>query len=349
MTKEGNELEATVIDTGNVADLLMGDHFDEKGELKEGHTLGDSSTPEPDIETVAETEAEVKDTEAKVEAVAEEILESEDPVVIAKDGKNTIPYSELEKTRESERAALNKIDELESQLSTTNKILEDLQAAKDLDEEAGGTDAVDELLADLEEEHPELVDGVKKLVDLSTAGMTKQVKDLETTIANLKDELDPIQKSAERSDMELHFKIIREAHEDFDTIADSEELASFVERQPSYVKDLYESVLEKGTAAQVNELLDTFKDSTGYGKVDEPRPEKEEVKSDGKEAEEKAKKAVETAKKDTAPSSLSDVPVGSQAVVDEAEAMLSMGSLKLMQKFDGKSPDEIEKLVSKVI
>lgn len=62
----------------------------------------------------------------------------------------------------------------------------------------------------------------------------------------------------------------------------------------------------------------------------------------------KAAQAIANAKS-SPPKSLSDIPAGTSAHHDEAGALMQMGGSDLMAKFAGKSPEQIEALMAKVI
>lgn len=325
----------------------------------------DSSTSEPEVKAddVKDADADVTDdavdekvaADAKDDSDADADADSDEQFVETKDGKHRIPYSVLEEARNGEKEALKRVGELEAKLKDQVDLEESVAAAQEADEQAGTTDAVDELLADLEESNPEIVEGVKALLAKDRSASQKSIDDLRTELDKLKEAFEPVKETSEIQNRKSHFTQIEEAHSDFDAImaTDAEgPLHDFLESQPSFTKALYNDILDakngQGTAEQVIELLTTFKDATGYGKPEdsvEPEPAKPKG-SDGKEAAEKAK-AEASAKKAT-PKSLSDVPAGSTPVVDEAEAILTEANpLNLMDKLANKTPEQVEALLAK--
>lgn len=73
--------------------------------------------------------------------------------------------------------------------------------------------------------------------------------------------LAPIVEEIQRSKVEAHFNAIRQVHSDFDDIR--ENVAEWVNEQPEFLRPAFEQVLQKGSAQQVNELIATYKQSTG--------------------------------------------------------------------------------------
>ena len=47
--------------------------------------------------------------------------------------------------------------------------------------------------------------------------------------------------------------------------------------------------------------------------------------------------------------SMSEIPAGANVVSDEVNAMMEMSSVGLMSKFDGKTPEQIMALMSRVL
>ena len=86
------------------------------------------------------------------------------------------------------------------------------------------------------------------------------------------------------------------------------------------------------------EALDAFKSATGKLAA---RPAKVSTAAAAQAAIAKAQSA--------APMSLSDIPAGSSAHVDEAAAMLDKSDAGMMNAFDGKTPEQINALMNKIL
>jgi hypothetical protein len=297
--------------------------------VTQGFVEGDTKVEDPAQaeDNPAEEEAAAPDAAAK-EEVKDEV--KDEPVVLTADGKHTIPFSELKSARDD-------ADRLRQQVADQQKLLDSLQAAKDADAETGGTQAQDDVMASLKENFPELADALGPIMQsMIDAGVNQRVSALE---AKFKAELAPLQKSAEETAVEAHMNSIRAAHPDFETILEGDALNKWVETQPSIVRGAYQAVLDKGTAPQVIELFTAYKTAT------QAKPEPEQVQVDPKAA---AKEAVDKAKP-RAPVSLSDVPAGSQAHHDEAEAILEMNPVNMMEKFNGKTQAQTLELLNRII
>jgi hypothetical protein len=297
--------------------------------VTQGFVEGDTKVEDPAQaeDKPAEEEAAAPDAAAK-EEVKDEV--KDEPVVLTADGKHTIPFSELKSARDD-------ADRLRQQVADQQKLLDSLQAAKDADAETGGTQAQDDVMASLKENFPELADALGPIMQsMIDAGVNQRVSALE---AKFKAELAPLQKSAEETAVEAHMNSIRAAHPDFETILEGDALNKWVETQPSIVRGAYQAVLDKGTAPQVIELFTAYKTAT------QAKPEPEQVQVDPKAA---AKEAVDKAKP-RAPVSLSDVPAGSQAHHDEAEAILEMNPVNMMEKFNGKTQAQTLELLNRII
>ena len=236
---------------------------------------------------------------------AREAIDS--PVVQAKDGKNIIPYSELEATRE-------KVTRLEQMAQEQAALISDLRAAKELDAETGGTEAQDAVVAEYEGEYPELMDDIKPFLEKMVAGlMDARVKGLEDKV------LQPIRDNEERAIID---------------IGASPEFSAWMNSQPCFARAKYEEVAASGTAGEVVELLDAYRKDMPMAKT---------ASTDiNRLAEEKIAKI-----KSPVPSSLSDMPGATAAHHDETEAMMDMSSLSLVEKFNHMTPDKIEEVLSR--
>lgn len=147
----------------------------------------------------------------------------------------------------------------------------------------------------------------------------------------------PAQKLVVENDLAAHFDAIRSAHSDFEDVFQSGKLHEWVNKQPSFVRDQYTAVMDRGNAAQAIELLSAYKDTNGLSAA--------AIESS---ATDKAKDII-AAVKPKVPGSLSDIPSGTIGSHDETSAILNMSSRDLEAKFANKSPEEIMKLMSKIV
>lgn len=158
--------------------------------------------------------------------------------------------------------------------------------------------------------------------------------------AALAQALGPIQQKQEADAVTSHLSAIYKAHPDADSIAESKELADWIAAQPSFARAGYQAVLQQGTTAEVIEFFDTFKQATGKA-AQQNTPEQSDVSAAAKAALAKAKAQV--------PTSLSEIPAGSKAHHDEAEALMEMSDSNALNSFMGKSPEQIRALLERAL
>lgn len=260
-------------------------------------------------------------------------------VVLAKDGVHTIPYEKLAEAREGEKhwkaqaeAAAAELAALKAQAQQrayageapthTDAAVATAQAAI-----AQGVDPA--IFGDFSEEA--LAQGIQRLVDMRVQ---------EQVSAALNKALAPIQQKQQIDAVQSHMSAIYAAHPDADSIAESKELADWIAAQPSFARAGYQAVLQQGTTAEVIEFFDTFKQATGKA-AQQNTPEQSDVSAAAKAALAKAKAQV--------PTSLSEIPAGSKAHHDEAEALMEMSDSNALNSFMGKSPEQIRALLERAL
>jgi len=285
---------------------------------------GDTAIEEP---PALDPEPEVKE---------EEELKEEKPVILAKDGVHTIEYEKLVEAREEAKLFKQEAESLKAALAEREALLENLKTAKAQDEETGTTEAMDALAASVEEDFPELL-------ELMKFENSRTIKSLQNEMAELKKQiaadLAPVVKNSNDQYVEKHFSQIRDAHKDFDAIMESPEITAWVDSHPAPVKAAYQAIIDSGTAKDVIDMVSAFKAT-------------QKPATAGDTAEQIAKKAAaaeEKAKGKTAPKSLSDIPAGTAAHHDEADAMRSLSPKAMMEKFANKSSSEIMTMLDRII
>ena len=152
--------------------------------------------------------------------------------------------------------------------------------------------------------------------------------------------LEPIQRQQQTEATNAHYSAIYDKHPDADSIAESKELADWIESQPSFVQSGYRGVLESGTTSEVIELFDRFKaainraDSNGAGE-----PSNADLKA-------RAKAAVSAAPF-APPTSLSDIPEADHLVLRAKKAMVSMTGFEMLEQMASMSPQQIESFMNR--
>lgn len=295
------------------------------GELTDAQTMQMLTLPEGDSTTPVQSDVpDTAATEVKPETPVEVVdAPKPEPVILAKDGIHTIPFEKLAEARESERLARQMAAELQAQLDA----LKSAPAAK-----VETPEPVDhgDVFGDFSEEA--IAKGVEKLVASKTAALTA---DLEARLAAV---LAPLQEKQAESAIDEHFSTINKAHPDVESVVPSQEFNNWIDKQPSVVRGALKHAIEQGTAPEVIEVLDAYKATLGKTVA---APTKVDVAAAAQAAIAKAQSAP--------PMSLSEIPAGANVMSDEVNAMMEMSSVGLMSKFDGKSPEQIMALMSRVL
>jgi len=335
--------------------LLTDEQMAQMLDLPEGDTghKPESEVPDPastTTEAAAGVETSAKDGEQAGQTQDNQDGEGDDKtpkVILAKDGVHTIPYDKLVQARQGEQNWKTKAEATEAALQAAQAQLAELQAQAQARADAGAAptktdNAVAQATAAIEQGVDPAIFG-----DFSEEAMVKGIQKLvqmgvEQALAPIRGELsktvEPLKKQAELTETQAHYKTIYDAHPDADSLVESKELADWIGKQPSFVRDGYARVLTEGSAQQVVELFTAFKDATG----------KATATPEASGAAAAAKAAIANAKQ-PAPISLSEIPAGSMAHHDEASAMLDMSSANLLTKFDGKSPEQIAEMLNRVL
>jgi hypothetical protein len=258
------------------------------------------------------------------------------PVVLAKDGVHTIPYETLVEARDGEKHWKAQAEAAQQQLAALQAQADQRAAAGQAPTTADAAVAqaaaaieagVDpDLFGDFSEEA--IAKGVQKLVDARFAAMEAKFAEV----------VKPLQAKAQVTEAEKHFQAIYQAHPDADSLAESAELKAWINTQPSFVRHGFEAVLSQGTTTQVIELLDAFKAANGRTQTPPAAQNAAE-----------AAKAVIAKAQTPVPASLSDIPGSAAGPADELEAMRQMSATDLMGKLEGKTPDQIEALMARLL
>jgi len=303
------------------------DHQDADGNLTDAQmaqmlTLdqqGDTGTPLPETD-VPDIEAAPEEAQSPPETLPAEAEQPQpEPVVLAKDGVHTIPFEKLEEARQQaqhwSRIAAEKDAEIARLTAAATPATQPVTEvpAEPTGEAVTFGDYSDEAMAK----------GVKAV---ASAEVAKAVAALSEKFEQV---LAPIKEQEQTTALEAHFKALTDANPDHNQIVSGQPLQDWIEKQPSFVRDQYKTVFERGTAAQVIELVSTFKSQSGIG---QPAPAANPAAS----AAQKAKDVIAAAK-GARVTSLSDIPAGSAAHHDEADAIREMTNGGLMAKFGSMS------------
>lgn len=298
-----------------------------------GNTDQTSAMAEAGADAAAQESA--KPTEAE--------LNAENAVILAKDGKHTISYDKLLEAREGEKNARALLAEQSQELATLRAqaqqradaglaptAKDNLSAAAEAAIEQG---ADKDLFGDFSEEA--LAKGIQTLVSRQVAEQV--AAQVSTQVAQ---KLAPIEQKHAQDATSAHTNAIYEKHPDADSVYESQEFANWVNSQPSYARAAIAGVLDPktgGTAEQVVEIFDRFKQETGA-------PQAPAANTSVKAA---AKAAVASAQA-APPASLSDIPGGRAGAHSRAEAMAGMDGVALIDSMDNMSAEQIEQYLNSI-
>ena len=279
-------------------------------------------------------------TESKDSQVADEQLNADNAVIMAKDGKHTIPFEKLQQAREAERLALEKVQLAEQQAQAAIAELEKLrnqqsqsntaaQQAKidnqiDIAQQAIDNGVDPSIFGDFDEEG--LAGGIQTLVQQQVA---QQVE------ARLKQALEPIAQKQQIDETQQHYAAILQAHPDIESVAESQEFASWRASQPSYAQQAINGVLSQGTTDQVIELFNQFK-----GNAQTAAPTSADIKQAAKAKLDNAQSAI--------PASLSDI-AGGQAHTSPDEQLANLDGVDMLAAMEKMSPEQIERILNKTL
>jgi galactose-1-phosphate uridylyltransferase len=101
----------------------------------------------------------------------------------------------------------------------------------------------------------------------------KSIKDIEPKIQKI----EAIEKVVEKNQDEAHYEEIGKTHKDWKTIRDSGNLTKWIEAQPKIVRTSFERVVKQGTADEVVEMFDLYKESNGIKEESKPVEKREQI------------------------------------------------------------------------
>lgn len=309
------------------------------GESLEGETDANTDTEGEAGESQAtEGEGETAEESSATPAAAtpeEGKKEEAEPVVLAKDGKNTIPFSVLEAERERAR-------QLEQELAALKQAPAGSQEAGQKSAEEGAQATATEQISALVTERDEAL----------YSGDTDRAHEISMKIIGIQN---TIAASSALEQLRAENSARKEQETQEQAMATATERANaLVEKYPFLNPEAptANQVAIDGVVAERNRLV-----AAGMPLADAivqavakvaPLFEQKTTTTPPADATAKAAEAIAKAKAQV-PTSLSQVPAGSAAHHDEGEAIRNKSGLSLMQTFEGKSSDEILKLMSRVI
>lgn len=161
----------------------------------------------------------------------------------------------------------------------------------------------------------DLAKGFYELSRRSSEQMRAEVK--AELMQELRAEIAPLLQRQQQDAASAHMNAILQVHPDLSSVLESTEFAGWVGKQPSYVQAAMSAVLDKGSSAQVVELLDSYKAAT---------TQQSQKTSQATTPQAAAQKVLEQLKPPV-PSSPSDIPGGRSGAGTLAERLQSMSEV----------------------
>lgn len=284
-----------------------------------------SSVPDADI--ADQPSADTAPAAAADETAAAAADDEKAQVILARDGVHTIPFEKLQQARQGEQHYRELAEQMQTELQALKQAQQTQPAAAQAADPATADTA--ELFGDFSEAGMKA--GIEKLVAQKTALMQVQFDEKLAAFSK------PFVEQQAKTLADSHFSAIEKAHPDVDALVQSREMAAWIASKPAFLQGGYQSVIDGGTSAEVIELLDNYKSET------QPRT----TASTSNAAQAAAQSAIAKAKF-APPTSLSEIPAGSAAHHDEAEAILGMSDSALMLKFESMTAAQRNTLLSRI-
>ena len=298
------------------AAALAAGEGDTSAELENGGT--------PDATTVTYEAATGEDAGTTTEAG-----DPANTVVMARDGKHTIPYETLVKHREGEQ-------HWKAQAEAAQQQLAELQAQAQARADAGTAPTTTDNMVATAEAAIEAGADVGIFGDFSEEALAKGIATLvaQQVQARVNAALEPLTTKQAKDAAAAHYDAIYSKHPDADSIAQSAEFVAWVNAQPSAVRNAYWGLFDPhtgGTAQEIVEVFDAFK------AVSTPNPNTPAA-ADPKAA---ASAAVAAARA-TPPASLSSIPGARVEGASELDRAADMSGPDMLEATKNMSPAQIE-------
>ena len=250
-------------------------------------------------------------------------------VVMARDGKHTIPYETLVKHREGEQ-------HWKAQAEAAQQQLADLQAQAQARADAGTTPTKTDNMVATAEAAIEAGADVGIFGDFSEEALAKGIATLveQQVQARVSAALEPLATKQAKDAAAAHYDAIYSKHPDADSIAQSTEFAAWVNTQPSAVRNAYWGLFDAktgGTAEEIVEVFDAFK---AVNTSNPNNPAAANYKT--------AASAAVAAAKATPPASLSSIPGARVEGASELDRAADMSGPDMLEATKNMSPAQIE-------
>lgn len=207
---------------------------------------------------VAEAEAtETEDVEEPVEDVVDELVEDDEP-------------EEPEPAPEQNTLTLDQVkDMLDAQRRELEEKFKQPEPVQDKDvEDTSEADELDAKVAKFREDWPETVEGVSAMI---AQQMAEFKQTLAQELATIRNEFAPTVQSVQQSAQQTEMDMILTAHPDARDIA--ADLDTWIGSQVPMLRTAYANALSEGSAEDVIEVLNIYKQATGAAKPTRQKPQ----------------------------------------------------------------------------
>lgn len=249
-------------------------------QMLEAAIEGTLSLDEGEVQTEQPADEQVeKETEQEQEQAATQADVLEGAPIASKSGTYSIPYEELVKARERAKAAESQLEQLKTQMeeltAKQQQNLEQAQADAQSRAEAGEQATAADQNLDAAQSAIEAGVDVEIFGDFSEEAIAKGVATLQARAmeamraelrAELEKEIAPFRQSKAKEAADAHYAAIYAKHPDADELIQSTEFADWQKTLPAFMREGVERAMSTGTADQINEVFDTFKQA-GQPKV----------------------------------------------------------------------------------
>lgn len=279
------------------------------------------------------------DANLAANAPSEDELNATNAVVLAKDGKHTIPFERLTDARQQVASTKALLDAANAELAIMREHAAQRAANGDAPTLADNQSAIAQaaieqgvdqsLFGDFSE--GDLAKGIAALVDQRAAAL------VDDRIAKA---MAPQRKAQADAAVDAHWDAIDAAHPDHESIYESKEFADWKAALKPYEQAGIASVLKDGSTGDVIDVFSRFKEATGQGgKPSATDPEA--IKAAARAA------IAETPPK--VPASLTDFPGGRAAGLTREEAMADMSATDLLDAMLTMTDEQRERYLNRNI
>lgn len=259
-------------------------------------------------------------------------LSADNAVILAKDGKHTIPFEHLEKARQQR-------EEYRVLAETAQRQLAELQAQAQARVDAGQAPTKTDNMVAAAEAAIEAGADVGLFGDFSEEALAAGIQKLvaQQVQAEVAQAIKPMQAKHQQDAAAEHTNAIYTAHPNADSIVQSEQFKAWVDSHPTTVRAALWATFDTktgGTAAEVVEVLDAYVKANTSATPTPAAP-------DAKAAAQAAAKAAQAAQVE-APTSLTFIPGGRADGATPNERMAELNGTDLYAALEGKTAAQIE-------